>query len=151
MVAIEDLTEGDSQHLTALIEDRLDDTTEQLLVATKVGDLITRHTDDGTLNLGRRIKDARLYGEEIFDMIPRLNQYGENAILLVAWLRGHAYSHLVLDHACTAGYQILIIKHLEENLRGDIVGIVARQDKLLSIEHLLEIHAEEIATYYIII
>ena len=63
MVAIEDLTEGDSQHLTALIEDRLDDTTEQLLVATKVGDLITRHADDGTLNLGRRIEDTGFDGE----------------------------------------------------------------------------------------
>ena len=151
MVAIKDLSQGDAQHLTALIEHGLHHALEQLFVASKVSHLVARHTNDGTLYLGRRIKDARLYREEIFDMIPRLNQYGENAILLVAWLRGHAYSHLVLDHACTAGYQILIIKHLEENLRGDIIGIVARQHKLLSIEHLLEIHAEEIATYYIII
>ena len=151
MFAIKDLPQGDAQHLSALIEHGLHHALEQLFVASKISHLVARHTNDGTLNLGRRIKDTWLYGEEIFDMIPRLNQNGENAILLVAWLRGHAYSHLVLDHACTAGYQILISKHLEENLRGDIVGIVARQDKLLAIEHLLEIHAEEIATYYIII
>ena len=117
MVAIEDLTEGDAQHLTALIEDRLDDTTEQLLVATKVGDLITRHTDDGTLNLGRRIEDTGFDGEKIFDMIPSLNQHGEDAILLIARLRGHTQGYLMLDHTCATGYEVFIVEHLKEDLR----------------------------------
>jgi len=57
----------------------------------------------------------------------------------------------MLDHTRTTGNEILIVEHLEEDLRGDVVWIVARQHELLSVEHLVQIHPEEVATYYIII
>ena len=80
------LLKGDAQHLTALAEDRLNDALEQLFVATQVSYFIARHTDNGTLNLGWWIENTRFNGEEILDMIPSLNQHGEDAILLIARL-----------------------------------------------------------------
>ena len=151
MVAIEYLTEGDAEHLTALVEDGFHHMTEETLVAAQVCHLITRHADDGTLYLGRRIKHARLDGEKILHIIPGLNQYGKDAILLVAWLRGHAQRHFMLNHTRTTRDEILIVEHLEEYLRGDVVWIVTRQHELLSVEHLVQVHPEEVATYYIII
>ena len=145
------LAEGDSQHLTALVEGGLDNTTEELFIATKVSYVVTGHTDNGTLHLGRGIEDRRLDGEEILHLIPGLNKDGEDAILLVAWLRSHTKGHLVLNHTSTAGNEILIIKHLEEYLRGDVIGVVTRQDERLPIEDLTEIHPQEVSTYYIII
>ena len=150
MIAIEDLSQGDTQHLPALVEHRLYHTTEELFIAAKVSHLITGHTDHGTLYLRRWLEHTWLYGKEILHMIPSLNQYRQNAILLITRLRGHAHSHLVLNHTCTTWDQILIVEHLEKNLRGDIIGIVARQDELLTVEHLVQIHPQEISTYYII-
>ena len=151
MVAIEYLTEGDAEHLTALVEDGFHHTTEETLVAAQVCHLITRHADDGTLYLGRGIEYARLDGKEVLHIVPGLNQYGKDAILLVAWLRGHAQRHFMLNHTRTTRDEILIVEHLEEYLRGDVVWIVARQHELLSVEHLVQVHPEEVATYYIII
>ena len=145
------MTEGDAQHLTALTEDGLYDTTEQLFVAAQIGDLIARHADDGTLHLGRGIEDGGFDGEQVLDMIPRLDEDREDAILFVARLRGHAQGYLVLDHARAAGDEIFVVEHLEEDLRGDVVGVVARQYERLTIKHLVEVHAEEVSTYYIII
>lgn len=86
MVAIEYLAKGDAEHLAALIEDGLHDTAEELFVAAKVGHVITRHPNDGTLHLWRRIEDTWLNGEEILHVIPSLNQHREDAILLIARL-----------------------------------------------------------------
>ena len=49
-------------------------------------------------------------------MIPGLNEDGEDAILLVAWLRCHAHSHLMLNHTSAAGDEVLVVEHLEEYL-----------------------------------
>ena len=80
------MPEGDAQHLTTLAEDGLDDAAEELLVAAKIGHLVSCHSDDGTLYLGRGIEDRRLDGEEILDMRPRLDEDGEDAILFIAGL-----------------------------------------------------------------
>ena len=117
MIGIENLTERNTQHLATLVESGFYYATEQLFVATQIGYLVTRHADNGTLHLGRRIEYAWLYGKEILHIIPSLNKHRQDAILFVAWLRGHAYSHLVLNHTGATGNQILIVEHLEENLR----------------------------------
>ena len=145
------MTQRDAQHLTTLTKDGLDDTTEQGLVATQISNLVARHADNGTLHLGWGIKDGGLHSEQVLDVIPRLDQDGQDTILLVAWLRGHAQGDLVLDHSRTTGDEIFVVEHLEKDLRRDVVGIVACQYEWLTIEHLVEIHAEEISTYYIII
>ena len=55
-------------------------------------------------------------GEQIFYIIPRLYEHRQDAVGLVARLRRHAQRHLTLNHARAAGYEILIIEHLEEDL-----------------------------------
>ena len=80
------MAEGDAQHLTTLAEDCLHNTTEEGFVTAQIGHLISRHADDGTLYLGRRIEDRGLDGKEILHMIPRLNEDREDAILFVARL-----------------------------------------------------------------
>ena len=137
MIAGKDLSKRDTQHLTTLIEDGLHHPTEKSFVATKVRHFVARHADHGTLHLGRRIEHTWLDGKEIFDIIPSLNQYRQDAILLIAWLLSHAESHFVLNHTSTTRNQVLVVEHLEEYLRRDVVGIIARQHKLLTIEHLV--------------
>ena len=145
------LLKRDAQHLPTLAEDRLDDAAEQLFVAAQVSYLVARHTDNGTLHLGRRIEYTWFDGEEILHTIPGLNQYGENALLFVTRLRGHPQGHLVLNHPCTTGNEVFVVEHLEEDLRGDVVGIVACQHERLSVEDIVEVHPQEVSTYYIII
>ena len=86
MAGIEDLSEGDTEHLPALVEDGFYHTAEQLLIATEVCHFITGHADNGTLYLWRRIEYARFDREQIFHIVPSLNEDGENTILIVAWL-----------------------------------------------------------------
>ena len=86
MIGVKNLSQGDTEHLSALVKSGLDDTTEELFIAPKVGDSIARHTDNGALHFWRRIENRRLNHEEIFHIIPGLNQNGEDAILLIAWL-----------------------------------------------------------------
>ena len=57
----------------------------------------------------------------------------------------------MLNHTSTAGNEVLVVEHLEEDLRGDVIWIVARQDERLPVEDLSEIHPQEVSTYYIII
>ena len=59
---------------------------EQLFIAVKMVYLVTCHTDNGTLHLGWRIEDRWFHSKQIFHIIPCLNQYREDAILLIAWL-----------------------------------------------------------------
>jgi len=145
MIAVENLTERHTEHLATLVEGGLDHATEQLLVAPKIGNLVTCHADNGALHLGRRIEHTWLDGEEILYMIPSLNEHREDAVLLVAGLRGHAHSYLVLNHTGAAGNEVLIVEHLEEYLRRDVVRIIAGKHKLLPVEHLAKVHAQEIA------
>lgn len=84
MITVENLTEGDAEHLSTLVEGGLDDALEEFLIATQVCHIVASHTDDGTLYLGRRIEDIWLNGEKIFNIVPRLNQDRKNAVLFIA-------------------------------------------------------------------
>ena len=57
----------------------------------------------------------------------------------------------MLDHTRTTGNEVFVVEHLEEDLRGDVVGIITCQDERLSVEDIMEIHPQEVSTYYIII
>ena len=116
MITVENLTEGDAEHLSTLVEGGLDDAFEEFLIAAQVCHIVASHTDDGTLYLGWGIEDIWLNGKEILHIVPRLNQDRKNAVLLVAWLRSHTDSHLMLDHTRTTGDQILVVEHFEEYL-----------------------------------
>ena len=134
-----------------MVEGGLDNTTKELFITAKVRYIVAGHADNGTLHLGRWIKHARFDGEKILHLIPSLDENGEDAILLMTRLRGHAQGHLMLNHTSTAGNEVLVVEHLEEDLRGDVIWIVARQDERLPVEDLSEIHPQEVSTYYIII
>jgi uncharacterized protein (TIRG00374 family) len=56
----------------------------------------------------------------------------------------------MLDHSRATRNKVLIVEHLEEYLRGDVIRIVAREHKLLTIEDIAKIHPQEVATYDII-
>ena len=133
----QDLAEGDAKHLPALVEDSFHNTLEELFIAAEIHHLVTCHTNDGALYLGRRIEYIRLDSEKILYMVPSLNQHGQDAVLFVARLRSHTQSYLVLDHARTTGDEILIIEHFEKYLRRDVVGIVASQHEWLAVKHLV--------------
>ena len=144
-VGAEQLAQGDAQHLTALVEDGLHDAAEELLVAAEGVDVVARHADDGRLYLGGRVEDGGLDGEEVLDIVPRLDEHGEDAVDLRTGLGGHAQRHLVLNHSRTAGDEVAVVEHLEEDLRRDVVGVVAREHELAAAEELAEVHAEEVA------
>ena len=42
---------------------------------------------------------------------------------------------------------MLIVEHLEEDLRGDVVGIVAGKHKLIAIEDVVQVHTQEVLPY----
>ena len=100
--------------------------------------------NDCTLHFRRRIEHILVDGEEILHIIPSLNEHTQHAIGLAAWLGSHTLCHLLLDHACATWDQVTILHHLEEDLRGDVVGIIARQDKGRTIKHLTEVHLQEV-------
>ena len=80
------LSQADAQHLSPLVEGGFYNTLEELLVAAQTGDLVARHAYDGALHLGRRVEDGGRNGEEIFHIIPGLDEYRQDAVLLRAWL-----------------------------------------------------------------
>ena len=135
---------GVAERLAALVECRLDNLLEQLLVASQLLGFVAGHADDGALHLGRRIEHMFVYGEQVFHAVPGLNQYAQNAVGLVARTSRDAFGHFLLNHARAAGNQVLVVEHLEEYLAGNIVGIVAGQYKRLSVEKLPEVHFQEI-------
>ena len=145
------LAERDTQHLAPLVEHGFHNALEQVLVATEVLHIVALHADDGALHLWRRIEDRRLDGEEIFHVVPCLNEHRQDAIGLRPWQGGHAQGHLALDHPRATWDEVAIIEHLEENLRRDVVGIVTRQNKLLALEQLAEVHAQEVLTDDIVV
>ena len=138
------LPDAHAQHFPALAEDGLHQPAEKALVATQVGHVIACHADDRTFHLWRRIKHALVYGEEVLHIVPRLYEHREDAIYLAAGCSCHAQGHLALDHPRTTGYEVLVVKHLEEYLGRDIVRIIARKDKRLPVEDGCKIHAEEV-------
>ena len=130
---IEDLTERHAQHFPTLIESGFHNTLEKFFVTTEFGDGISRQSDDGGLHLWRRIEYGGLYREKVFDVVPRLHEHGEDAVSLRAGLGGHAKGDFVLNHARAAGDEVAVVEHFEENLRGNVVGIVACDDEFLPI------------------
>ena len=134
---IENLAERHAQHFPTLVESGFHDALEKFFVTTEFGDGISRESDDGGLNLRRRIENGGLDREKVFDIVPRLHEHGEDAVSLRAGLGGHAEGDFVLNHARAAGDEVAVVEHFEENLRGNVVGIVAREDEFPPVENLV--------------
>lgn len=144
-IGTEELAQGDTKHLATLVEDGLHNTAEELFVAAEIGHIFARHADNSRLHFGWRVEDRWLDGEEVLDIVPSLDEDRENAVCLRTRLGSHAQGHLTLNHARTAGDEVAVIEHFEEDLRRDIVGVVASKDKLATTKKFAEIHAEEVA------
>lgn len=144
---IEDLTERHAQHFPALVEGGFHNALKKFFVAAEVSDVVSRQSDDGGLDFWRRIEHGGFDREKVFDIVPRLHQHGEDSVGFRTRLGGHAEGDLVLNHAGAAGYQIAVVEHFEENLRGNVVGIVACKHEGATAEDFVEVHAEEIVLY----
>jgi small subunit ribosomal protein S5 len=79
-------------------------------------------------------------GEKVFHVVPCLHQDAQHTVGLGTGQSGHAFGHFLLYHARATGNKLFVFQHLEENLAGDVVGIVARQDEGLSLKNLFKIH-----------
>ena len=141
---IEDLTERNAQHFPTLVKSGFHDALKKFFVAAEVGDGVSRESDDGGLNLWRRIENGGFDREKIFDIVPRLHEHGKDSVGFRAGLGGHAEGNFVLNHARAAGNEVAVVEHFEENLRGNVVGIVAREHEGTTTEDFVEVHAEEI-------
>ena len=64
-------------------------------------------------------------GEEVLHIIPRLQEDAQDAVVLVAWRRRQTLGDLTLEHTGAAGDALAVVEHTEEDLRGDVVGVVA--------------------------
>ena len=64
-------------------------------------------------------------GEEIFYIVPGLQQHAQYPVGLAAGRGGHAFGHLFLNHAAATGYAVFIVENLEKYLARYVVGIVA--------------------------
>ena len=133
-----------AQCFAPLVERRLDETAEKFLVATQFGRIVACEADDCAANLGRRIEDAGLHGEEVLHIVPRLQQYAQDAVSLASRSCRHALRYFLLYHARATGNEFLVVEHLEENLAGDIIGVVARKYERRSSEGALQVHLQEI-------
>jgi len=110
-----------AQHLAPLTERSLDHAHEQPLVARQPHDAVAAQADDGAFDLGRRVEDLLPYREEVLDVVPRLQQHREDAVLLRSGRAGDPLGHLALDHAHALGDKVAMLQHLEKNLRRDVV------------------------------
>ena len=62
---------------------------------------------------------------KIFYIIISLEQHGENAIRFLARFGGQAFRYFFLDHTRANGDTVFVVQHLKEDLRGDIIRIIA--------------------------
>ena len=97
MALVEDAGDGVSQSLSALVESRLHDKLEQLLVASQVGGFVAGHADDGTLHLWGRIEHMFVYRKEIFHLVPCLDEHAQDAVSLASRTCGDSFGHFFLD------------------------------------------------------
>lgn len=138
------MTERHAKHFPALVKGGFHNALKKFFVAAEVGDGVSRQADDGGLYFRWRIEHGGLDREKVFDIVPRLHQHGEDAVGFRAWLGGHTEGDFVLNHASAAGNQIAVVEHFEKNLRGNVVGIVAREHEGATAEDFVEVHAEKI-------
>ena len=73
-----------------------------------------------------------------------MHQHAQNTVGLATGSRSQAFGHFFLDHTGATRDEIAVFEHLEEDLARDVVGIIAREHKLTSVENVFEVHLQEI-------
>ena len=142
----EDGPERVAQHLAPLAERRLDHPHEEPLVAVEPLDAVAAQADDGALDLRRGIEDRLVDREEVFDVVPRLQQHAQDAVLLRAGRLGQTHGHLALNHPDAFGHQVAVLQDFEENLGRNVVREVANHLHPARKE-VAELHPQEIALH----
>ena len=120
-----------AQGFSALVEGRLDDPHE-VRVADAMGeggDVVAHESDDAALDLGRWVEGVLVHGEQVVDVVVRLQQHAQDAVGLGAWSLGHALGDFLLEHPHTFGHAVAPVQHPEEDLGADVVREVARHNE----------------------
>lgn len=136
-------TQRHTEHLAALLERLFYQPRQQGNIASHIPDTVATHADNGRLHLRRRIEHRGRHSEEILNVVPQTDEYGDDTVALSAGTSGKTLRHLTLYHTGAARNEILELQHFEEYLRGYVIGIVAREDKRLT-ESVVKMHLEEI-------
>ena len=143
----ENLPERHAQHLAPLVEHGLHYAAEERPVAPQVVHAVARHADYRALHLGRRVEHALVDRKQILHVVPRLYEHAQYAVSLRARSRSHALCHLALYHARAAGYELLVVEHLEEYLRRYVIRVIARKHELAPAEKPLQVHPQKVLAY----
>ena len=141
-------SQGVAQGLATHAEGGLHHRAEEHGVAAQVGDAVAGEAHDAGLDLWRRVEDFLADGEEVFDVVPCLQEHAQYAAGLGAGGGGEPFGHLALEHAGAAHDAVLEIEDAEENLRRDVVGVVANDAELRHLggrEKPVDVHAQEVA------
>ena len=112
--------QGIFQHLAPLREGRLHYPDEQRLIASERPGSVAAQADDRTLDLGRRIENMLVHREKVLNIIPRLQQHAQDAVIAAAGRLRQSNGHLFLYHAHAFGHQVTVFEYLEEYLRQNI-------------------------------
>lgn len=139
-----DRTKRVANHLTALAKRGLNDLNEERLIAAQMLGCVACKADDSRLDLRGRIEDLLTNGEEILNVVPRLQQNAQDAILARTGRLGDTDGHLALDHTHTLGDDIAVLDNLEENLRRNIIREIADNAYLVA-KSLAQVHLQEVA------
>ena len=67
--------QGISYCLPAMVESRLDYLVKDAFLTAKIGSPVAFQADDGGLNLRGRMEDLGWYPEQVFNIIPGLQEY----------------------------------------------------------------------------
>ena len=78
----------------------------------------------------------RLDRKEIFDAVPTLQEYAQDAVSFRPRWGSDALGRLLLNHTRAARNVVFEVEHLKENLRRNVVRVVARQHKRPTIKDL---------------
>ena len=126
-----------------MVEGGFDHFLEEVFVAGEGAAGIAGQADDGAFDFGRGDEGAFADGEEVFDVVPGLEQHRQNAIGFGAGAGSQAFGHLFLNHADHFGDLFPCVQHLKEDLRGDVIGEVADQREGRG-EQPREVHLQEV-------
>ena len=74
-----------------------------------------------------RVKGAFVQSKEVVDLIIGLGEDGCYAVHLASWYRGYALGYFFLEHADHFGNMRAPIDHPKDDLRRDVVRVVAYQ------------------------
>lgn len=118
-------------------------------VAAEVGAVVARQPQYAAAHLGRGREYERLDGEQVFAVVPGLQQHGEDAAVAVARRGADAFGHFLLQHPGGNGYAVAVLQDLEKYLTRDVVREIAYQRHFLTRKYRVEVHLQEVGLHHV--